>query len=1096
MKKLQNFFTVLFFFLSMFCLNSSIYAQETALTQGYLAEVTSTQKSDSGNPQPIEKTGKTHRKNYTNLQQEAFLDFDIHIKVEEDASLQVTEKIRIMALGRVFKRGITRSYFKDVLNSEGIGAYSFELLSVKHNGKDSPYLKTGGTLFADAVNLRTGEQDVLLEHGIHEYEIRYRTKGHVLLGEEYDNIYYNVLDHIKDLPIYSARVTVELPNDSSPLMTEVHTGKLGENTHNYKEIESLPIGTRFGIDLKNSLQRDEGLTLFMAWEKGLVHNPSHTLTVDENKSRIKEYKADVYMEEGATLRVKEKILFHYVASDIPDGSKSARFFERYLEKELYQQYTNEIVSVKLLEAPQKYKDNFRSEPLKHEVNGLYYDKRENLQYIPSKEILESGDYLFEIEYLTKGHMRNYNDAQTIHFTPFNYQNSFLVEKLDIKFHVPQEQVSYGQGVRSWRYNPNAGIVLSGKSHFKIDSPLGENERVVFFLKLKPNTVPQAYKAPKKSFMKGQDYVLEQHNHINVNEDGTLLVTQRFKVQKHKETYAQSYRVYLPLLKIISLDGEEATRMLSYDVVSVTRDGVPLKFTTYGFTDSYEVRFEDADDVFAGWHNYELIYKADGHLYDKENFDSLEFSITPLSGFYTENLEVEINLPSKVQLVEASASSVSLKNVNEVQTTQAEIDAQNANTGNSKKLVFQTDELLHSEDDFTITIAMEKGAFGHTFNYYEYFSARPYLVYPVPILVLLYCYIVNYFYRSKYKKIIIPLFKPTEGLTPSLAGSIYKREVSHLMLTADILWLAVHNFLKLSEDSEKQLCLTKTNPSNKGMNSWIYEKASSLTQKYCAEDSYVIDKKDKKMADIYSAMRKEYFKYSSSHFYWYLIPIILSQVALYFISHSAMVLLAFLCILPFTLFLGFVGLFVGLLGILSFVGYSVYSGDLILAYDVVLLAIPSYFLWRHSSHLSKEGVEIEADVLGLRQYICMAVQDRLKLVNAPQMDVATYESILPYAVALDCAEEWEKYFEKYLEETMYEPSWTTISNSHSEYRDRHRYGVAFAIATATASTVSASIKGYESSLSSSSGSGSSSGGGGGSGGGSSGGGSGGGSSGGW
>lgn len=170
-------------------------------------------------------------------------------------------------------------------------------------------------------------------------------------------------------------------------------------------------------------------------------------------------------------------------------------------------------------------------------------------------------------------------------------------------------------------------------------------------------------------------------------------------------------------------------------------------------------------------------------------------------------------------------------------------------------------------------------------------------------------------------------------------------------------------------------------------------------------------------------------------------------------------------------------------------WSAFLGAIILGVFVNVL------LKKRSAECVRERVPMK----GLELYIRMAEKDRLAVVNAPGDSIQEYERLLPYAIALDCAAEWEKRFAPFLESVRYDPDWrwsTGYERSAGEYRP---FDVA-KFATSAADTVDQIIDAHRKSLERSSSSsfwgGGSGARGGGSGGGRSGGGGGGGGGGGW
>ena len=77
------------------------------------------------------------------------------------------------------------------------------------------------------------------------------------------------------------------------------------------------------------------------------------------------------------------------------------------------------------------------------------------------------------------------------------------------------------------------------------------------------------------------------------------------------------------------------------------------------------------------------------------------------------------------------------------------------------------------------------------------------------------------------------------------------------------------------------------------------------------------------------------------------------------------------------------------------------------------------------------------VLGFKMFLTLTATDRLKLMDAPKTSQESFESILPYAIALGVEQEWAKQFESI---TIQPPRWINDS----------RYGAGFNTALFVAS----------------------------------------------
>lgn len=170
---------------------------------------------------------------------------------------------------------------------------------------------------------------------------------------------------------------------------------------------------------------------------------------------------------------------------------------------------------------------------------------------------------------------------------------------------------------------------------------------------------------------------------------------------------------------------------------------------------------------------------------------------------------------------------------------------------------------------------------------------------------------------------------------------------------------------------------------------------------------------------------------------------------------------------------------------SAVGFFV----LLLNVPLLLLAIYSFIFSSSSSQfLSKEGARLKRYLEGLKEYIGVAEQKRLELLQSPDgatkvgaVDVSDkgaliklYEKVLPYAIMFGQEKEWTKQLGHLYEEAGTSPDWTIGSTAFN--------AAAFSSMMSSVNSTVSSASSYSSSSGGSSGGGSAGGGGGGGGGG--------------
>lgn len=78
-----------------------------------------------------------------------------------------------------------------------------------------------------------------------------------------------------------------------------------------------------------------------------------------------------------------------------------------------------------------------------------------------------------------------------------------------------------------------------------------------------------------------------------------------------------------------------------------------------------------------------------------------------------------------------------------------------------------------------------------------------------------------------------------------------------------------------------------------------------------------------------------------------------------------------------------------------------------------------------------------NIEGLRMFMTTAEKNRLEMMNPPDETPQLFETLLPYAYALDAAETWANRFEKVLAAAHYTPSWYRGDDVHVHDGGRDR-----------------------------------------------------------
>jgi uncharacterized membrane protein YgcG len=202
--------------------------------------------------------------------EERILSFHSDISIAEDASMEVTERIRVRADGDAIKRGIYRDFPTDYTDRYG-NAYrvDFDLLAVTRDGEPEPWHSERRS---NGVRIYIGSQDVRLSPGQYTYRLTYRTDRQLGFFEDADELYWNVTGNGWAFPIDQASAVVKLPQPVpiQQLSGTAYTGSAGSTLQNY--VMSLSEG-EFRFKTNRALGPRQGLTIVARWPKGIVTAP-------------------------------------------------------------------------------------------------------------------------------------------------------------------------------------------------------------------------------------------------------------------------------------------------------------------------------------------------------------------------------------------------------------------------------------------------------------------------------------------------------------------------------------------------------------------------------------------------------------------------------------------------------------------------------------------------------------------------------------------------------------------------------------------------------------------------------------------------------
>ena len=192
--------------------------------------------------------------------------FDEQVTVLPNGTVDVTENIRFRFIGHwngVFReipvefntpQGMNYSLFLKVKRiADGNGeSLKYESSSVRHYRKLKIYIP--------------GAEDTTKTIVI-EYTVSDALRFH----EDFDEFYWNVTGDEWDMPIANASANITLPVGATGIRTNVFTGAYRSTG---KQGEAEVVGNGVEVHTTGALGYHEGLTIAVAFDKGLVHEPT------------------------------------------------------------------------------------------------------------------------------------------------------------------------------------------------------------------------------------------------------------------------------------------------------------------------------------------------------------------------------------------------------------------------------------------------------------------------------------------------------------------------------------------------------------------------------------------------------------------------------------------------------------------------------------------------------------------------------------------------------------------------------------------------------------------------------------------------------
>ena len=516
--------------------------------------------------------------------------------------------------------------------------------------------------------------------------------------------------------------------------------------------------------------------------------------------------------------------------------------------------------------------------------------------------------------------------------------------------------------------------------------------------------------------------------MQVEPSGEVLVTERIAVTAEGKMIVRGIYRDIPVRYRL---GNGLLRSTPLTLISATRDGRPESVTEQRLEHALRLRLGSADvRLESGPHVYELTYRMNAQLLHHASVDELYWNVTGNDwSLPIRHASVEVLLPEGAQ-IQAAHGYTGYRGSRE---GAYEVLEQQGN-----RLRLATTRELDAREGFTVALAWQAGLVTRPGWWDELLVLladnlrRILLVAAFSGLLLFYALIWWAKGRGPAKGLVIPLFELPRGVSPLMAGYVWRRGLKHdrkgvRALSIMFTDLAIRGWLSLQRNASG-LVLTRgevdgdaiREEERRVLNALITREGGSLTLggRYEPRLANALEVLLKSVKGI----ERNNFSNATGHWLFGAFFALVTGIALLVTStgdaeaaNNAVWLMLLAMLLGagtlYCLTHGMIGAGLPLL-LFALVCLGVAAG--LVGGDAVLQCLALFAIVAVARKLMRSptiaGRRLLDELEGYRNYLSLAERDVLdKAGQAPVMSIALYERHLPYAMALGVERQWTQRF---------------------------------------------------------------------------------------
>jgi uncharacterized membrane protein YgcG len=486
----------------------------------------------------------------------------------------------------------------------------------------------------------------------------------------------------------------------------------------------------------------------------------------------------------------------------------------------------------------------------------------------------------------------------------------------------------------------------------------------------------------------------------------------------------------------------------FDVTGVTMDGHSEPYDTDSIDNGVRVKIGDKDTlVDTGDHTYVLTYMTARQIGFFGKYDELYWNVTG-NGWVLpiDRASATVHLPKGASIVQNAVYTGSQGSTDR----NASADPLSGDT-----IHFVTTQPLDAYQGLTIAVGFAKGAVVPPSaaelrrDFIVENAGAIVAMFGVLALTIFYLTAWWHFGRDPKRGTIIPLFAPPAGLSPESVRYIHKMTYDRKAFAAALINMAVKGFITIAED-HRTYTLTRTgkvvgdcglSPNEIAMSDPLFDSPT---------DSIVLEQTNH--SDIQraiSALKNSLKHECEKHYFvtnagWFIgglailaltglasallsenpavsIPLMLWvsgwSVGTSFLLHQAWQGWQSVIVGPGSRFANFFGAVVTTVFAVPFTGGLIFglymfnqSISTTACAALIVGGVLAYVFYQLLKAPTAAGAAILDQIDGFKLYLETAEKDRLEMLNPPNVTPDVFEKFLPYAIALDCENQWSKKFE--------------------------------------------------------------------------------------